>query len=182
MLKVYIYPLLKRKEAEVTFTKYGPDHKLITISYIFSIIFAVVALPFLFDSYQKIKQIEDKTYTVTSGEIIELVESTARRNYFFLLKDVNGSIKKIQYKTDVRTIKTLINKMVKVDYVNGWMGDAEMVGLSVDGNLIRSISKDINLRYSRLQVLLKIESVLILLVLVLPWIRYRKYGLLKSNE
>ncbi len=183
VLKVYIYPVrmdIKKDKSEVV--KLGKTYRWISSINIiaFLTVFAAgIWIPFY---YPELSSLQRGELRLATGEVHRVIKVKPRTSYHIKLKDSDGVIQSFRYLNSVideSVMKEFKGKQATVGYIVGLFGEKKLVTIRAEGSEHGSVKESMVIKEKQLTGIVKWLMVAFPIALVLPWIRYKKYGLIK---
>lgn len=177
-LKVYFLPLQGFLFRSSRTAKQSGAFFILSITY-FVVFFLVPFGSFwLFDQSQMINQIKEHKYQYIEGTAIEFISTSGRVSSppIVIIKDIDGNETRIQYSLK-KSIEEMKGQYLEIHFVEGMLSNKQLVSLKHQENNVRAISEELDWRVREYNKLYEINMLLIIFVLIVPWIRLWKYGL-----
>lgn len=179
ILKVYLLPLIRKKR-----NKTSPDFLKKKLYWFLSVlyfsIFSLFLVLLLFFYFEK------ASYTKVNTGNLEIVEGTVTdfftvaipTRHFIVIEHAEGISKDIQYFTEISIDEMLLGKFIELHYVSTLLGGNELISIYMDNVQIVPIKEEVDRRSSHINTMFNWIMAILFVVIPVPWIRYKKYGLI----
>lgn len=182
--KIYIYPtIIDVKKDKTDVVKLGKTYRWISfinfVAFCGFLGWGVLSMP---DDYFELSLLQQEEFHLATGEVHQVIKVKPRTSYRLKLKNSEGVIQSFRYVERIMNesvMKELKGKQATISYFVTLYGDKKLVTIMVEGKKYGSVKEYIIMKKKQLTMALEWWLTAFLIALVLPWIRYKKYGLIK---
>lgn len=179
--KVYALPSITTDDAKEEKKKIRPKiYAWLSFIYLFLFGFGVYPLLIVADDAYQLHKIRAGSFEVVSGQITKVrPQVKGKHGPDIWFQHSSGEVTVIQYRYDqfsFEEMEKIIGRLATVGFIfSSYELSNQLVNLKIAGVAKRSVYQEILTRESMLDQ--HFNPITILLFLIVPWIKYRKYGL-----